>query len=143
MRVFPATPAQVREARQFLAAILDGRSAADDAVLCLCELVTNAVLYSRSGEPGGHFTVRAQLHDNVLRVEVRDDGGPWIWPAYPDGQHGRGLHIVAQLARACGRTGDATAGWSVWFKIDCPLPPRTPAAVSHRSLRQRETGDDG
>ena len=41
-RAFPAIPAQVREARQFLSAILDGRPSADDAIVCLSELVTNA-----------------------------------------------------------------------------------------------------
>jgi hypothetical protein len=34
-RAFPATPVQAREARQFLAALVGGRTAADDAVLCL------------------------------------------------------------------------------------------------------------
>jgi hypothetical protein len=40
-RSFPATPEQAGEARRFLAAILDGHPA-DDAILCLSELVTNA-----------------------------------------------------------------------------------------------------
>jgi hypothetical protein len=122
-RAFPATPVQAREARQFLAALLGGRTAADDAVLCLSELVTNASVHSRSREPGGQFTVRAQLDDIRLRVEVTDVGGSWAWAAYPDNQHGRGLLIVAQLACAWGRTDDAAAGWCTWFEIDCPLLP--------------------
>ena len=76
-RAFPATPAQVREARQFLAGILDGHPATDDAVLCLSELVTNATIHSRSREPGGHFRVRAERHGSRVRVEVTDQGGPW------------------------------------------------------------------
>ena len=76
-RAFPATPQQVGEARRFLAAILDGRSAADDAVLCLSELASNAVLHSRSATPGAQFTVRATLKHDQLRVEVSDGGGPW------------------------------------------------------------------
>jgi hypothetical protein len=32
-----AFPAQVREARQFLSAILDGRPATSDAILCLSD----------------------------------------------------------------------------------------------------------
>ena len=51
-RAFPATPTQVREARRFLAGILDGRQAADDAILCLSELVTNATIHSHSRQPG-------------------------------------------------------------------------------------------
>ena len=76
-RAFPATAAQVREARQFLAGILDGRQAADDAILCLSELATNATIHSRSREPGGHFRVRAERHGSHVRVEVTDQGGPW------------------------------------------------------------------
>lgn len=54
-RHFPATPEQAGEARRFLAAILDGRPA-DDAILCLSELVTNATIHSRSAQPGGCLT---------------------------------------------------------------------------------------
>ena len=116
-RVFPGAPEQVGKARRFLAAILERRPAADDAALCLSELVSNACLHSRSGEPGGHFTVRAELSAKGLRVEVRDGGGPWVWPAEPD-EHGRGLMIVGCLARAWGRAGDRERGWTVWFEMD-------------------------
>jgi anti-sigma regulatory factor (Ser/Thr protein kinase) len=119
-RAFPATPALVREARQFLAAIMGGRPAADDAVLCLSELVTNATLHSRSREPNGQFSVRVQLHGSRLRVEVSDQGGPWIQAADKDEQHGRGLLIVGRLARDWGRTGGDKAGWTVWFEVECP-----------------------
>lgn len=94
-RDFPGTSEQAGRARRFLAAIL-----------CLSELASNACLHSRSGRPGGCFTVRAELSVQGLRVEVRDDGGPWVWPARPD-EHGRGLLIVASLARAWGRSGDS------------------------------------
>ena len=117
-RAFPATPAHVREARQFLAAILHGRQA-DDAILCLSELVTNATVHSRSREPGGHFSVRVQSHDSHLRVEVCDQGGPWAQPAGTDEHNGRGLLIVDQMARDWGRTGDDQAGWTVWFEMEC------------------------
>ncbi|MDX6335913.1 MAG: hypothetical protein QOG05_3253 [Streptosporangiaceae bacterium] len=116
-RTFPATPQQAGEARRFLAAILDGSPAADDAVLCLSELVTNATLHSRSCEPGGHLTVRVQAHSRCVRVEVHDQGGPWTGAAPADGQNGRGLLIVDQLARAWGRTGDEAAGWITWFEM--------------------------
>jgi hypothetical protein len=35
----------------------------------------------------------------------------------PD-EHGRGLLIVASLARAWGRAGDSERGWTVWFEMD-------------------------
>ncbi len=117
-RRFAAGPAQIREARRFLATILDGCPAADDALLCLSELATNALLHSRSREPGGCFTVHAQRQGNHLRVEVHDQGGPWTPPALtnPGEQNGRGLAIVSELAHAWGRSGDE-AGWTVWFEI--------------------------
>ena len=117
-RAFPATPAQIREARQFLTGILDGHPATDDAVLCLSELATNATLHSRSREPGGHFRVRAEVHGSRVRVEVSDQGGPWEQTARGDGQHGRGLLVVARLADDCGRNADAQTGWMVWFEIE-------------------------
>jgi len=118
-RTFPATPQQVGEARRFLAAILDGRAAAD-AVLCLSELASNAVLHSRSAAPGAHFTIRATLKNDQLRVEVSDDGGPWRWPDGGGDQHGRGLVIVSHLATAWGRAGTPNTGWTVWYTIKCP-----------------------
>jgi len=115
-RAFPATPEQIREARQFLTGILDGHPVADDAVLCLSELATNAILHSRSREPGGHFLVRAERHGHRVRVEVSDQGGPWEPSATDDDQNGRGLLVVAQLASNFGRTGDDQAGWTLWFE---------------------------
>ena len=88
----------------------------DDAVLCLSELATNATIHSRSREPGGHFRVRAEVHGSRVRVEVSDQGGPWERSAKEDEQNGRGLLVVAQLARNFGRTGDDQAGWTVWFE---------------------------
>jgi serine/threonine-protein kinase RsbW len=118
-RAFPATPLQAREARRALARLLDGRPAANDAALCLSELAANAVVHSRSRAPGGEFTVRAEIRDGRLRVEVHDEGGPWT-PRVPAGdQHGRGLLVVSQLAQACGRTGESDTGWTVWFEMDC------------------------
>jgi anti-sigma regulatory factor (Ser/Thr protein kinase) len=119
-RDFPATPANVGEARRFLAGILGGSPAADDAILCLSELVTNAAVHSRSRMPGGHFTVRAEIHGSRLRVEVEDQGGPWTQPVPGGEQHGHGLHIISQLARTWGITGDSDTGWTVWAEITSP-----------------------
>jgi anti-sigma regulatory factor (Ser/Thr protein kinase) len=75
-RVFPAVPAQVREARQFLSAILDGRPATDDSILCLSELVTNATVHSRSREPDGDFSVCVHLHGGRLRWKFPTRAAP-------------------------------------------------------------------
>lgn len=139
-RAFPATPQQVGEARRFLAAVLDGRSAADDAVLCLSELASNAVLHSRSATPSAQFAIRATLKNDQLRVEVSDDGGPWHSPdAGGDQQHGRGLVIVNGLATAWGRAGTPDTGWTVWYTIDCPsasLAGRWTTVIYGHRLRQ-------
>jgi anti-sigma regulatory factor (Ser/Thr protein kinase) len=116
-RSFPATPEQAREARRFLTAILDGRPA-DDAILCLSELVTNATIHSRSQQPGGYLTVRVQRRDDHVRVEVCDQGGPWTEAAHEDGRAGRGLLIVDRLASTWGRSGNAGTGWITWFELE-------------------------
>jgi anti-sigma regulatory factor (Ser/Thr protein kinase) len=128
---YPATAAHVSQARRSLARALNGYPAAADAALCLSELATNAILHSRSREPGGHFTVRAAIHGGQLRAEVHDDGGPWTRPVrHRDGQHGRGLLILTQLASDWGRSGDSTTGWTVWFTM--PLTgPATAASPPH------------
>jgi serine/threonine-protein kinase RsbW len=116
-RVFPAGAGQVREARRFLAGVLDGCPATDDALLCVSELVTNAVRHSRSARPGGRFAVRATARAGSLRVEVEDEGGPWRADRNGDGQSGRGLLIVGQLAGRWGRE-DGADRRTVWFEID-------------------------
>jgi serine/threonine-protein kinase RsbW len=118
-RAFPAIPEQVREARRFLSAVLDGAAAADDAILCLSELVTNAIVHSRSREPDGYISVGVHLLGGHVRVEVSDQGGPWAQPAQADEHNGRGLLIVDQLTRNWGRTGNEKAGWTIWFEMEC------------------------
>jgi serine/threonine-protein kinase RsbW len=91
-------------------------AAADDAVLCLSELVSNAVLHGRSHRPGGRFTVRACLDAARLRVEVSDEGGPWEQHEGGDAQRGRGLAIVAHLAPRWGLDGTED-GRTAWFEM--------------------------
>ena len=119
-RAFPAIPAHVRDARRFLATILDGHPKAGDSLLCLSELATNAVVHSRSRHPGGSFTVRVHLDSRHLRVEVCDQGGPWHAPtqANVDEEKGRGLQIVRQVATRWGCEGHSRTGWTVWFEIE-------------------------
>lgn len=118
-RTFPATPAHVSHARRFLGTILNGHQRADDALLCLSELATNAVVHSHSRQPGGSFTVRAHRDHALLRVEVCDQGGPWHTAAQAraDEQNGRGLLIVSNLVTRWGCEGHSQTGWNVWFEI--------------------------
>jgi hypothetical protein len=119
-RVFQARADQVREAREFLRAALEGCPAAGDAILCISELATNAVLHSDSRKAGGTFTVRVEIHQgDYLWVEVEDNGGRWNQRAHPDGRP-HGLDIVAALTAESGIDGDPITGWACWARLDWP-----------------------
>ena len=130
-RAFRAAPAQVREARRFLARILGDCPRARDALACLSELAANSVLHSSSRRPGGRFIVRASLRQAGLRVEVEDDGGAWEqWQERGD-ERGRGFVIVNALASDWSITG-TEAGRVVWFEISSPARPSAGAADGPR-----------
>jgi serine/threonine-protein kinase RsbW len=115
-QAFPAIPSQVREARRFLARLLDDFPAADDALVCLSELASNAIQHTRSGLPGGTFAVHVTRSSECLRVEVHDGGGPWHPQPAQAGERGRGLIIVSALAR-WGVTGSGDHPRTVWFEM--------------------------
>jgi serine/threonine-protein kinase RsbW len=96
-RSYPGREDQVREVRADLARIVDGCPLADDFVLLASELCANAVIHTRSGLPGGVFTVKVEIRPGeYAQLEVEDQGGPWI-EQDPDDEHGRGLALVAYL----------------------------------------------
>jgi serine/threonine-protein kinase RsbW len=122
-RVFAAQPMQIAHARRFIAGVLSGFGAAEDIVLCVCELASNAVLHSCSREPGGQFTVRVSVSPGGrIRAEVVDRGGPWNPGPVQDEERGRGLLIVDALATRWGVTG-SEAGRSAWLELDPPPGP--------------------
>ena len=117
-RAFAAQPLQVAYARRFVAGVLAGLRAADDVVLCVSELASNAVLHSSSREPGGCFVVRALVSGaGRIRAEVEDRGGPWDCESGHDEEHGRGLLIVGGLATRWGITG-GDCGRIAWLELD-------------------------
>lgn len=126
-QVFPAHPRQVGAARAFLAAVLDGCPAAGDAILCLSELASNAVLHSASRQAGGTFTVYAEVSDDCIWIGVKDNGGDWGETPHGDGRP-HGLGIVRELAADSGRQGSALTGWVVWAKLERTCPPVTAPA---------------
>lgn len=123
-RTFAGTADQVREARRFLAGILGGHPAADDAVTCLAEIAANAVQHTHSARPGGTFTVCFRRSGPAIRVEVTDQGGPWKLPPDSDVEHGRGLIIVRELAARRGITvkgpRDNPCERTVWYEMPAP-----------------------
>ena len=114
-RTFPATADQVSAARRFVAGLAEGFPAAEDALLCLSEVVTNATQHSHSARPGGRFTVRASYAPGHLRVEVEDDGGPWQMHSPHHDHGGRGLAILSALT--CWDITDSTGHRTIWFEI--------------------------
>jgi hypothetical protein len=94
---YPAEPRQVGLARAALAGWLGGCPQADEAILIASELfATNAVLHS-SSRHGGAFTLRAEVRQDRLRIEVEDAEGPWHDGPNDDGRpHGFG--VVTALA---------------------------------------------
>jgi anti-sigma regulatory factor (Ser/Thr protein kinase) len=112
-RIYPGTAEQVGCARREVARYLDGCPAADDAVLVISELVTNAVLHSRSRH--GMLTVHCERYPTYAWVEVCDAGGSWQPGGGGDG--GRGLAIVSAMAAEFGVDGDAR-GRTVWARLE-------------------------
>jgi serine phosphatase RsbU (regulator of sigma subunit)/anti-sigma regulatory factor (Ser/Thr protein kinase) len=83
----------------------------DDLELVTTELVTNAVLHG-----GGLRRFHLRTLDDGIRVEVTDrtSAGPVLIPAAEDAGTGRGLLLVAQLARRWGieRRADEKVIWA-------------------------------
>ena len=95
---YPGTLDQIRRVRADLRRVLDDCPIADDVILCASELATNAALHSNSRYPGGTYTVCTEISPGShVRIEVEDDGGPWVESA-PDATRGRGLNIIRALA---------------------------------------------
>ena len=125
---FSATASQVTWARQFLESSLTDSPLAADAVLCLSEVATNSVLHSNSRCEGGRFTVNVERYaEGHVRVEIEDQGGPWIQRAKPEGQQSLGLQIVDQLAREWGIKDTSDSTRTVWFEVG---PVRSPAQAA-------------
>jgi anti-sigma regulatory factor (Ser/Thr protein kinase) len=113
---------------------------AESAVTCVSELVTNAVLHTRSGRPGGHLQLTVERHpgDWSVKVGVLDEGtGARLPPAQrPGGEHGRGLAIVEVLSQEWGVTpmyGTARLTW-------CVLAPTDVRHRSHASRPPMQAG---
>jgi anti-sigma regulatory factor (Ser/Thr protein kinase) len=116
---YPGRPEQISAVRADLRMLLDGCPMADDVLLCASELATNAILHSHSGLVGRTFTVRGQAsHGDCFRIEVEDEGGPWV-RAVADPEHGHGLEIIRALADDWGVYGD-DSGRVVWARFDWP-----------------------
>ncbi len=108
---------------RFVGQVLDGRPCRELAVLLTSEIVTNAILHSRSGHSGKVTIVVIDLA-SVVRVEVVDDGSDHLPQIAAGGRdladRGRGLQIVAEIASRWGYYQD-DHGLTTWFEI-CDTP---------------------
>ncbi|QVQ54179.1 ATP-binding protein [Spiractinospora alimapuensis] len=73
----------------------------DRAVLIASEFATNAIKHSRSGRPGGTYTVHTEFQDSTLYLSVTDNGAPYPPYKQPRGnadgelpENGQGLWLV-------------------------------------------------
>ncbi|HEV7194997.1 MAG TPA: ATP-binding protein [Pedococcus sp.] len=126
--------AAVAQARHFVLKTLVGwgveDETVDNAILCLSELVTNAIIHTDAG-----CELRVVLDRGVLTSTVRDGGStvvvdPRNVTADPLAVHGRGLQLVDAFSTRWGSELDAV-GMTVWFVLE---PTRSPVA---RSIPQR------
>ncbi|TDC97719.1 ATP-binding protein [Actinomadura sp. 7K507] len=108
-RAFPGEPIQARAARRFTATLLDGCPQLDEVLLAVDELVVNALRHTKSGQPGGAFTVEITRWDGTVTVAVTDEGGssePVATDAGDDAESGRGLRTVSLIAACWGWFGN-------------------------------------
>ena len=125
----------VAQARHFVLRTLAGwgvdeEGTVDNAILCLSELVTNAIIHTDAG-----CELRVVLDRGVLTTTVRDGGStvvvdPRNVTADPLAVHGRGLHLVDAFSTRWGSELDAV-GMTVWFVLE---PARSPVGPSSPQL---------
>ncbi len=117
----PRTGTTSRDARHDLSAWLPercGPSAAETALLLASELVTNAVVHTRSPDVG----VSARCNGDTLRVAVDDDDAVPSGSGHAcSGPTGTGLSLVDALAARWGWE-PTSGGKRVWFEVPCARP---------------------
>jgi anti-sigma regulatory factor (Ser/Thr protein kinase) len=111
---------QVARVRREIAAHLDGCAAADDAILIVSEIVSNAIVHSDSN--GESFTVRCERFRAYVWIECEDLGGPWHCSRPDDRPHG--LDIIEALAGPdnWGTEKTGSGGRIVWATLDLSRP---------------------
>lgn len=116
-----ADPRAVAPVRHSLRGTLEAwgldKDTVDNAVLCVSELVTNAIIHTDAG-----CELRVVLDRCVLTTTVRDGGStvvvdPSSVTMDPLAVHGRGLRLVDALSTRWGSELDAV-GMTVWFVLE-------------------------
>jgi anti-sigma regulatory factor (Ser/Thr protein kinase) len=123
-RQFRGGADQVLEVRDWLEDLLPDCAARADVLLLASELCTNAIIHSRSGEPGGQFSVDIDWAPTLARVVIGDQGSattPAIVPRSGDpgqlSETGRGLLLVDDVADDWGTVSRPNRRW-VWADVE-------------------------
>jgi anti-sigma regulatory factor (Ser/Thr protein kinase) len=111
---FDPDPAQAREARRFVRAVLGDREVAETAELLVSELTANVIRHARTP-----FRVEIESLPETVRVSIWDGQAVDLVISEstdPQSESGRGLRIVQALAKEWGaeRTPE---GKRVWFEL--------------------------
>ncbi len=127
-RSFPGRGDQGAPARKMVRCLLEDTPRAEDAEWVTAELISNAILHSRSGLPGGFFVVEVTRSLHMVQITVYDLGGgstPTFEVRKPGqviSEHGHGLRGVRKLAVQAGVKGDAVTGHVVWAQLMLNAP---------------------
>jgi serine/threonine-protein kinase RsbW len=73
-RAYPGRADRAASARRFAGFMLADAGCGEDAEFIVSELASNAILHTRSGEPGGWFGIEVALGE-YAHIAVRDLGG--------------------------------------------------------------------
>jgi anti-sigma regulatory factor (Ser/Thr protein kinase) len=128
---FPGEPATVGKCRKLARRQAIDEAQAEAAALCVSELVTNALLHSRSGLPGGRVTISISAcpGQDGLRISVHDDGLRAMCPVrgghgtIGPAESGYGLSIVAAVAADWGISQPADDQGIAWCVIPAAVRP--------------------
>jgi anti-sigma regulatory factor (Ser/Thr protein kinase) len=137
-------PQQVAAARAFVARTLSAcrlKVDSDAATLLTSEIVTNAIMHTKSGVPGGTITIVVFAVPHGVLVEVIDEGAAGVPIVKGDlyAAEGHGLFLVQQLAAQWGYLRDP-AGTTVWFHLPSAGGSGTTAAEPDPEIECPEPG---
>ncbi|HLY33269.1 MAG TPA: ATP-binding protein [Jatrophihabitantaceae bacterium] len=123
-QTYPCDVLTPRHARRFVAqqsAAAFGNSTSLNEVRDLAEIVTSELVTNAYNARGNRTRLTLAFHRSTMRVAVQDDapGVPRRRHAGPQDESGRGLQIVATLARDWG-VDDVREGKQVWAELALP-----------------------
>ena len=114
----------VRDVLQYWRLALPDQDVIDRAELLADELVTNAVVHARTS-----LRLRLELRGDLLHIGVHDASPRLLRlvPSDPEGETGRGLRLVEQMATAWGVHRGREGGKVVWCTLRLWRQPGPPA----------------